>query len=163
MSSTHEAFSLPTSSPGLSHHHPDAFDPSAITQLHSAAAAASYSYPPPSPGGIYDSVPTTFVPYPSSYIPTKYKSANHLSILQLTFTTIHSPSSAQHPSFPILPSFVTYLGPSPYLAFQRIPRTWRYPQFRYSPSRPRSNRDGIRVRSPRSGSRIVPLRRRSRA
>ncbi|KZT68166.1 hypothetical protein DAEQUDRAFT_745822 [Daedalea quercina L-15889] len=54
MSSTHDAFSLPTSSPGI-HPHPDAFNPE---MLASPTGSASYSYPPPSTRGSYDYVPT---------------------------------------------------------------------------------------------------------
>ncbi|CAL1705022.1 unnamed protein product [Somion occarium] len=58
MSSTHEAFSLPTSSPSQTHH-PDAFSPSALhtAQSHTLSSPTSYSYPPPSPVGSYDYVP----------------------------------------------------------------------------------------------------------
>ncbi|KAI0950455.1 hypothetical protein AcW1_005839 [Taiwanofungus camphoratus] len=55
MSSTHEAFSLPTSSPGF-HPHPDAFDPETLQSPPSGQP--SYSYPPQS-AGVYDFVPTT--------------------------------------------------------------------------------------------------------
>ena len=53
MSSTHDAFSLPTSSPGI-HPHPDAFNPETLT---SPTSSASYSYPPASSRGSYDYVP----------------------------------------------------------------------------------------------------------
>ncbi|EMD38350.1 hypothetical protein CERSUDRAFT_113510 [Gelatoporia subvermispora B] len=56
MSSTHEAFSLPTSSPGFAH--PDAFNPDSLNTPNSAAST-SYSYPPPSAGGAYDYVPSS--------------------------------------------------------------------------------------------------------
>lgn len=54
MSSTHEAFSLPTSSPGF-HPHPDAFNPDSLNTP--TSAASTYSYPPQSSSGIYDAVP----------------------------------------------------------------------------------------------------------
>ncbi|OCH95060.1 hypothetical protein OBBRIDRAFT_788798 [Obba rivulosa] len=68
MSSTHEAFSLPTSSPGLSH--PDAFNPDSLNTPNSAASS-SYSYPPPSSGGAYDYVPSSAGPRsrPMSILP----------------------------------------------------------------------------------------------
>ncbi|CCM02064.1 uncharacterized protein FIBRA_04140 [Fibroporia radiculosa] len=52
MSSTHEAFSLPTTSPSF---HPDAFNPETLTTP--TTSTSSYSYPPPSSGGAYDYVP----------------------------------------------------------------------------------------------------------
>ena len=55
MSSTHEAFSLPTSSPGLAH--PDAFVPDTLHTSDSTHSPTPYSYPPQSPAA-YDYVPT---------------------------------------------------------------------------------------------------------
>lgn len=59
MTSTHEAFSLPTSSPVTSGH-PDAFNPDTL-QTPDPDSARSYTYPPTSPGGSYDYVPTSYV------------------------------------------------------------------------------------------------------
>ncbi|KAH9951885.1 hypothetical protein B0H21DRAFT_782534 [Amylocystis lapponica] len=56
MSSTHEAFSLPTSSPRTASH-PDAFNPETLNTPNTVAS--SYSYPPQSAGGAYDYVPNT--------------------------------------------------------------------------------------------------------
>ncbi|KIJ63255.1 hypothetical protein HYDPIDRAFT_134307 [Hydnomerulius pinastri MD-312] len=56
MSNTHEAFSLPTTSPGLPQH-PDAFNPDG---LHTADPLnPSYTYPPQSPVSAYGYVPTS--------------------------------------------------------------------------------------------------------
>ncbi|PSR94055.1 hypothetical protein PHLCEN_2v4483 [Hermanssonia centrifuga] len=56
ISSTHEAFSLPTSSP---RHPNDAFHPGSPSTPDpmSAASPSTYSYPPQSPTGAYDYVP----------------------------------------------------------------------------------------------------------
>ncbi|KAI0797619.1 hypothetical protein C8Q75DRAFT_10744 [Abortiporus biennis] len=68
MSSTHEAFSLPTSSPGLSH--PDAFNPETLqTPTRTSSSPTSYSYPPQSPVGSYDYVPTSSRSRQSSILP----------------------------------------------------------------------------------------------
>ncbi|KAH7908581.1 hypothetical protein BJ138DRAFT_1181649 [Hygrophoropsis aurantiaca] len=57
MSSTHEAFSLPTSSPAGFGPHPDAFNPQA---LHTPdPMSPSYTYPPTSPVSAYGYVPTS--------------------------------------------------------------------------------------------------------
>ena len=59
MTSTHEAFSLPTSSP--SHPtHPDAFNGEAIAAAQYTPTTA-YSYPPTSPSGPYYDVPNSYV------------------------------------------------------------------------------------------------------
>ncbi|KAH9934696.1 uncharacterized protein B0H18DRAFT_1114566 [Fomitopsis serialis] len=65
MSSTHDAFSLPTSSPGI-HPHPDAFNPEMLT---SPTSSGSYSYPPHSSRGSYDYVPTGTRSRQSSILP----------------------------------------------------------------------------------------------
>ncbi|KAI0724034.1 hypothetical protein C8T65DRAFT_628273 [Cerioporus squamosus] len=68
MTSTHEAFSLPTSSPSQSAH-PDAFDGSAIAASQYTPSTA-YSYPPSSPSGPYYDVPSSAVgPKPTSILP----------------------------------------------------------------------------------------------
>ena len=55
MSSTHEAFSIPTSSP---RHPGDAYRPGTPSTPDPVSAAQStYSYPPSSPTGAYDYVP----------------------------------------------------------------------------------------------------------
>ena len=59
MTSTHEAFSLPTSSPSQSAH-PDAFDGRAIAAGQYTPSTA-YSYPPSSPSGPYYDVPSSYV------------------------------------------------------------------------------------------------------
>jgi hypothetical protein len=47
LSSTHAAFSLPTSSPVFGAHHPDAFHPDALqTPDPERATSPSYTYPP---------------------------------------------------------------------------------------------------------------------
>jgi hypothetical protein len=57
MSSTHEAFSLPTSSPTLAIH-PDAFNPDTLnTPDPESAVSSTYTYPPQ--GGAYGYVPTS--------------------------------------------------------------------------------------------------------
>ncbi|KAH9842724.1 uncharacterized protein C8Q71DRAFT_734149 [Rhodofomes roseus] len=65
MSSTHDAFSLPTSSPGI-HPHPDAFNAEMLT---SPTSSGSYSYPPASSRGSYDYVPTGTRSRQSSILP----------------------------------------------------------------------------------------------
>ncbi|KAI0673028.1 hypothetical protein C8Q78DRAFT_1022395 [Trametes maxima] len=55
MTSTHDAFSLPTSSPSQSVH-PDAFNPETIATA-GYGPSSSYSYPPSSPSGQYYDVP----------------------------------------------------------------------------------------------------------
>jgi hypothetical protein len=52
LSSTHEAFSLPTSSP-----HPDAFDPELLSP-EPESVSGQYTYPPQS-GSSYDYAPTS--------------------------------------------------------------------------------------------------------
>lgn len=59
MTSTHEAFSLPTSSPSQGAH-PDAFNPETIATA-GYGSSASYSYPPASPSGPYYDVPPSYV------------------------------------------------------------------------------------------------------
>ncbi|KAF9234033.1 hypothetical protein BU15DRAFT_90136 [Melanogaster broomeanus] len=56
MSSTHEAFSLPTTSPGLPSH-PDAFNPDTLQTAN--PLSPSYTYPPQSPVSSYGYVPTS--------------------------------------------------------------------------------------------------------
>ncbi|KAI0748318.1 hypothetical protein C8Q80DRAFT_1171194 [Daedaleopsis nitida] len=68
MTSTHEAFSLPTSSPHQSIH-PDAFNGEAIASAQSPPNS-SYSYPPSSPSGPYYNVPNSAVsPKATSILP----------------------------------------------------------------------------------------------
>ncbi|KAH8106776.1 hypothetical protein BXZ70DRAFT_915070 [Cristinia sonorae] len=67
MSSTHEAFSLPTSSPGLPHQ-PDAFIPETLNTSDSIQSPTSYSYPPQSPLA-YDYVPTATRSRQSTLLP----------------------------------------------------------------------------------------------
>ncbi|KAK7693691.1 hypothetical protein QCA50_003262 [Cerrena zonata] len=85
MSSTHEAFSLPTSSPVQSHHTSDPFNsPSAFhtSQSHTLSSpTTSYSYPPPSPGGHYD------------YVPNPLRAGSRDSAL----LPIHNPRSPAYP------------------------------------------------------------------
>ena len=59
MTSTHEAFSLPTSSPNH-FTHPDAFNGEALATAQ-YGPSASYSYPPSSPSGPYYEVPHSYV------------------------------------------------------------------------------------------------------
>ncbi|PCH38155.1 hypothetical protein WOLCODRAFT_161341 [Wolfiporia cocos MD-104 SS10] len=66
MTSTHEAFSLPTTSPGF-HPHPDAFNPETLTTPTTGDSA--YSYPPPSSAGSYDYVPAAMRSRQSSILP----------------------------------------------------------------------------------------------
>ncbi|KAI0362341.1 hypothetical protein OH77DRAFT_1416588 [Trametes cingulata] len=82
MTSTHEAFSLPTSSPSQSVH-PDAFNPETIATA-GYGPSSSYSYPPSSPSGAYYDVP------PSA------TRTNATSILPL-----HQPATAGHPYPPL--------------------------------------------------------------
>ena len=156
MSSTHEAFSLPTSSP---RHTTDGFAPgSPFSPEHPPPTASStYSYPPQSPSGSYDYVPTTYV-----------LSTESCSILKLTFgqrlVTSSSPYTLKNPktiyiyiqrqptsqvlsvtSAPqqhehdeqqqqqqykhcridarAVPSSLTNMEPTSFVAFARIPRT----------------------------------------
>ncbi|KAI0831507.1 hypothetical protein BC628DRAFT_1486784 [Trametes gibbosa] len=82
MTSTHDAFSLPTSSPSQAAH-PDAFNPDAIATA-SYGPSASYSYPPASPSGpYYDVPPSATRPNPSSILP------------------LHQPAAAGHPYPPL--------------------------------------------------------------
>ncbi|KAL1944630.1 hypothetical protein VTO73DRAFT_3060 [Trametes versicolor] len=82
MTSTHEAFSLPTSSPSQGAH-PDAFNPETIATA-GYGSSASYSYPPASPSGPYYDVP------PSA------TRTNPNTILPL-----HQPAAAGHPYPPL--------------------------------------------------------------
>ncbi|KAH7890005.1 hypothetical protein F5I97DRAFT_1801062 [Phlebopus sp. FC_14] len=68
MSNTHEAFSLPTSSPGFAAH-PDAFTPEALPTAD--PLSPSYTYPPQSPLSAYGYVPTSYGPRsrPPSLLP----------------------------------------------------------------------------------------------
>ncbi|KII89251.1 hypothetical protein PLICRDRAFT_160498 [Plicaturopsis crispa FD-325 SS-3] len=75
MSSTHEAFSLPTSSPGFVSH-PDAFNPDMLNNLEpDSATSASFTYPPQS-SGAYNYVPTSSRSRPSSLLPLHHTSAS---------------------------------------------------------------------------------------
>ncbi|OSD08664.1 hypothetical protein PYCCODRAFT_1380424 [Trametes coccinea BRFM310] len=68
MTSTHEAFSLPTSSPSQSAH-PDAFNPDTLATP-GYGSSSSYSYPPSSPSGpYYDVPPSATRPNPTSILP----------------------------------------------------------------------------------------------
>jgi len=58
MSTTHEAFSLPTSTPGHGRH-PDAFNPASLRTPDSLNSA--YTYPPQSPVSSYKYAPTSYV------------------------------------------------------------------------------------------------------
>ena len=64
MHTTHEAFSLPTSSP-IHSSHADAFDPDTLQtpDPESATSRSSYTYPPVSPIGPYGYGPTLYVPF----------------------------------------------------------------------------------------------------
>ncbi|RDB24180.1 KNR4/SMI1 2 [Hypsizygus marmoreus] len=82
LSSTHEAFSLPTSSPTATPH-PDAFNPDQLnTPDLDGAMSPSYTYPPPSPGA-YGYVPTSAGlnsrPVSASLLPT-HMDSNHTPI-----------------------------------------------------------------------------------
>ncbi|KAF9068681.1 hypothetical protein BDP27DRAFT_1265958 [Rhodocollybia butyracea] len=68
MSSTHEAFSIPTSSP-VFRTHPDAFTPDAL--LNTPDSRSSYTYPPPSPAA-YNYVPSFSNSRPNSLLPTHH-------------------------------------------------------------------------------------------
>lgn len=57
LNSTHDAFSLPTSSP-VHPGHPDAFNPDT---LQTPDTARSYTYPPTSPNGAYGFMPNSYV------------------------------------------------------------------------------------------------------
>ncbi|KAI8998462.1 hypothetical protein BD414DRAFT_475132 [Trametes punicea] len=56
MTSTHEAFTLPTSSPSQSTHQ-DAYNPDTLVTPGYGPSSSSYSYPPSSPSGPYYDVP----------------------------------------------------------------------------------------------------------
>ena len=58
ITSTHEAFSLPTTSPQFTH--PDAFNGEALATAQ-YGPSSSYSYPPSSPSGPYYEVPSSYV------------------------------------------------------------------------------------------------------
>lgn len=93
MSSTHEAFSLPTSSP-IHSSHPDAFNPDTLQtpDPESAASSRSYTYPPPpSPIGSY------------GYGPASSGSRSQGPILPLHSSPLNTPSSASLPPYPPLP------------------------------------------------------------
>ncbi|TFK91244.1 hypothetical protein K466DRAFT_542085 [Polyporus arcularius HHB13444] len=76
MTSTHEAFSLPTSSPSQSAH-PDAFDGGSIAAGQYTPSTA-YSYPPSSPSGPYYDVPgSTVGSKPTSILPLHNPAAGH--------------------------------------------------------------------------------------
>ncbi|OBZ69229.1 hypothetical protein A0H81_10825 [Grifola frondosa] len=74
MTSTHEAFSLPTSSPSQSSH-PDAFSGEALSTAQ--YPGSSYSYPPPSAGPYYDVPPTVSRSGPTSILPIHRNSPHH--------------------------------------------------------------------------------------
>ncbi|KAI0664587.1 hypothetical protein C8Q70DRAFT_904464 [Cubamyces menziesii] len=83
MTSTHEAFSLPTSSPSQSVH-PDAFNPETLTTPGYGPSSSSYSYPPSSPSGpYYDVPPSATRSKPTSILP------------------LHQPAGAGHPYPPL--------------------------------------------------------------
>ncbi|KAJ3773772.1 hypothetical protein FB446DRAFT_666126 [Lentinula raphanica] len=69
MSSTHEAFSIPTSSPVFSSH-TDAFTPD-VLNTPDTSRSASYTYPPPSPAA-YSYVSTFSSSRPNSLLPTHH-------------------------------------------------------------------------------------------
>ncbi|KAF9009460.1 hypothetical protein BDQ17DRAFT_1274370 [Cyathus striatus] len=92
LSSTHDAFSLPTSSPGLSPHpdafNPDAFNPDALqTPDPDSAMSPSYTYPPRGPGA-YGYIPT------SAGLSSRPTSA---SLLPTHMDPLHSPLSPHYP------------------------------------------------------------------
>ncbi|KAG2120038.1 hypothetical protein DEU56DRAFT_836068 [Suillus clintonianus] len=66
MSTTHEAFSLPTSSSGHGRH-PDAFNPAALQTPD--PLSPTYTYPPQSPISSYSYVPTSSRSRPASLLP----------------------------------------------------------------------------------------------
>ncbi|KAG2752088.1 hypothetical protein P692DRAFT_20799141 [Suillus brevipes Sb2] len=66
MSTTHEAFSLPTSSSGHGRH-PDAFNPAALQTP--GPLSPAYTYPPQSPISAYSHVPTSSRSRPTSLLP----------------------------------------------------------------------------------------------
>ncbi|KAG1769441.1 hypothetical protein EV702DRAFT_697414 [Suillus placidus] len=66
MSTTHEAFSLPTSSSGHGQH-PDAFSPAALQTP--GPPSPAYTYPPQSPISAYSYVPTSSRSRPASLLP----------------------------------------------------------------------------------------------
>ncbi|KAH0830342.1 hypothetical protein J3R83DRAFT_1734 [Lanmaoa asiatica] len=66
MSSTHEAFSLPTTSPALSTH-PDPFNPDTLQP--SEPLSPAYTYPPQSPTSAYGYVQTSSRSRPTSLLP----------------------------------------------------------------------------------------------
>ncbi|KAG2075900.1 hypothetical protein BDR04DRAFT_805813 [Suillus decipiens] len=66
MSTTHEAFSLPTSSSGHGRH-PDAFNPAALQTP--GPLSPTYTYPPQSPISAYSYVPTSSRSRPTSLLP----------------------------------------------------------------------------------------------
>ncbi|KAE9406710.1 hypothetical protein BT96DRAFT_963399 [Gymnopus androsaceus JB14] len=69
MSSTHEAFSIPTSSPVFGSH-PDAFTPD-VLNTPDTSRSGSYTYPPPSPVA-YSYVPSFSNSRPNSLLPTHH-------------------------------------------------------------------------------------------
>ncbi|KAF9484878.1 hypothetical protein BDN70DRAFT_871855 [Pholiota conissans] len=70
-SSTHEAFSLPTSSP-VTNAHPDAFNPDTLnTPDPESARSGAYTYPPQGPNAYgYTPPPSAFGSRPTSLLPT---------------------------------------------------------------------------------------------
>jgi cell wall assembly regulator SMI1 len=97
MSTTHEAFSLPASSPGHGRH-PDAFNPAALKIP--GPLSPAYTYPPQSPVSSYNYGPTSYV-----------HTYRNLTELQLTFN-----SSSRSRQTPILPlhHIDTITTPPPY-------------------------------------------------
>ncbi|KAG1836641.1 hypothetical protein DFJ58DRAFT_690790 [Suillus subalutaceus] len=71
MSTTHEAFSLPTSSSGHGRH-PDAFNPAALQTP--GPLSPAYTYPPQSPISAYSYVPTSSRSRPASLLPLHHTS-----------------------------------------------------------------------------------------
>ncbi|TCD63292.1 Cell wall assembly regulator [Steccherinum ochraceum] len=106
MSSTHEAFSLPTSSPGLPHH-PDAFVPDTLQSSDSVPSPTSYSYPPQSPGA-YDYVPAATRSRQSTLVPV-HGSQSSYPPLEHTWNRLRAWLSKEYPelgdtlNFGILP------------------------------------------------------------
>ncbi|KAJ7739683.1 hypothetical protein DFH07DRAFT_892361 [Mycena maculata] len=102
LNSTHDAFSLRTSSPTFGAH-PDAFNPDTLNaDLESAGAGPSYTYPPQnSPRGspVYGYVPTTASSRHSSLLPTHHDSVltPHYPPLSVTWTRLRAWLSREYP------------------------------------------------------------------
>ncbi|EGN96207.1 hypothetical protein SERLA73DRAFT_170616 [Serpula lacrymans var. lacrymans S7.3] len=90
MSTTHEAFSLPTSSPGFATH-PDAFNPDSLqTPDTESAMSPSYTYPPQSPISAY------------GYVPASSGSRSRPTSLLPLHNTPYANSLTPHTSYPPL-------------------------------------------------------------